>query len=434
MSRKIWTKPLGVVALALCTVSAPLLADETKPDVTERAQALVWGSGDVKPDPQAGLSMLEDAAAQGDPEAALAAGDLLLWGGPVAADRDRAVGYLEQAVEAGSWDAHRLLGKQLIGGWALPRDTARGVDLLETQIAKGDAKAALILGEAYLYGTGLPRDYAKARDLFETAAEAGDATGLWKYGETLMWSQRDPKTAQAFLERAGAAGVDGAYATLAEGAMYGYLGGGKVSRAKFDGYAKAARAAGNERIEVLDATRRIWGISMRGDGKQAVAQLREAAEAGNKTAARYLVGLLRDGNSYNVRRDPKGAADFLEAHSDLFTPEERANYAMTIRVARHRHDVDFAPLAGEIAPARGKMNAAQARDLFKANPRLAVYLIQKDLADKGLYRGPLDGFAGRGTLRAMERACGGLSGDMACRDGVLAPEIVGAMLREGWGS
>ncbi len=434
MSRKIWTDTLGGLALALCVTGGAVQAEEAQPSTTAQAQALIWGTPDVQADPKIGLAMLERAASKGDAVAARMAGELLLWGGPVPADRGRAAELLSQAAEGGDAGAARLLGEQLLGGWVLPQDTARGKALLEAQVETGNRDAALTLGEAYLYGTGVTRNRTKARDLFETAAEGGDATGLWKYGEALMWSQRDPAGAEAMLQRAGAAGVDGAYATLAEGAMYGYLGGGSTSRAKFDGYAKAARAAGNERIEVLDATRRIWGISMRGDGNQAVAQLREAAEAGNKTAARYLVGLLRDGNSYNVRRDPKGAADFLEAHSDLFTPEERENYAMTIRVARHRHDADFAPLAGEIAPARAKMNAAQARDLFKANPRLAVYLIQKDLAKQGLYRGPLDGFAGRGTLRAMERACGKMPGDMACLDGVLAPEIVGAMLREGWGS
>ncbi|AQS47770.1 hypothetical protein BMG03_08110 [Thioclava nitratireducens] len=434
MSRKIWTDTLGAFALVLCVAGGAVQAEETQPDTTARAHDLIWGTPKVPADPETGLAMLERAASEGNAQAARMAGELLLWGGPVPTDRARAMELLSQAADAGDAGAARVLGEQLLGGWVLPRDTDRGRALLEAQVKSGNRDAAIKLGEAYLYGIGVPRNREKARDLFETATEAGDATGLWKFGEEMMWSQRDPAAAETMLQRAGAAGIGSAYATLAEGAMYGYLGSGKVSRAKFDGYAKAARAAGNERIEVLDATRRIWGISMRGDGKMAVAQLREAAEAGNRTAARYLVGLLRDGNAYNVRRDPKGASTFLEAHADLFTPEERANYEMTIRAAMHRHDADFAPLVGEIAPAMAKMSAAEARDLFKANPRLAVYLIQKHLAKQGLYRGPLDGFAGRGTLRAMERACGEMPGDMACRDGVLAPEIVGAMLRDGWGA
>jgi hypothetical protein len=47
---------------------------------------------------------------------------------------------------------------------------------------------------------------------------------------------------------------------------------------------------------------------------------------------------------------------------------------------------------------------------------------------RGLYGGPLNGLATRSTLRALWRACMTLDDSVPCRDGVMHPDVIGALL------
>jgi TPR repeat protein len=357
-----------------------------------QAMALIYGAEGVTQDVDAGLAILRSLAAAGD----------------VAAQRD--------------------LGEMLIGGWAIPRDAAAGRPLLEAAADAGDVKAQLSLGTFLLYGTGLPKDMAGARVQFERAAERGDPTGLRRYGEALMWSQQDPKAAQAYLTRAGEMGQGAAWAILAEGAMYGYLGGGKTSRMKFDGFARRARAMGNERIEVLDATRQMWGISMRADGPATLARLAAAADAGNAEAARYLIALVRDGNGMNIRKEPARAAALTERYAGLLSPAEQWRYGVTIAAAKTRQLRSYPGLQQRLMEAPEQMSVDFGKDLFKANPNFAIYLLQARMQQTGAYHGKLDGLAGARTVRSLSRVCRATLSPGACAHGVLSGDVVGALI------
>ncbi|KEO51507.1 tetratricopeptide repeat protein [Thioclava pacifica] len=402
--------------------------DASQASPRSRAEALLYGLEGQTKDVAAGLALLETAAAQGDHPSQTALGNLLLWGGPLPADPARGEALLSEAAAAGDAEAKLILGRQLIGGWALPRDLDRGKALLEELVAEGDPKAEVALAEFYLYGTGLPKDWDKAKALAEAAADKGDGQGIWKYGEMLMWSERDAKTAEAMLNRAGELGVGQAYATLAEGAMYGYLGGGSVSRAKFDGYAEKARAAGNQRIEVLDAIRQMWGISMRADGPKTVEELTKAANAGNREAGRYLLGLLRDGNGLNIQKDRAAAEALLKDHPELFTDAERAEMQLSIDVAKRRDPKGIAASAEVVQSRRGDLSQSAAEDLYKAAPNVVIYVLQQDLKAKGLYAGKLDGLAGPRTLKGLNKLCKTLPGGLNCTDGILSRKTIGALL------
>ncbi|OOY27223.1 hypothetical protein BMI90_14095 [Thioclava sp. L04-15] len=428
---------MSMTGVALAQDAATPVAPATEPaasqDATQvsprsRAEALIYGLDGQTKDVAAGLALLETAAAQGDLPSQTSLGNLLLWGGPLPADPARGEALLSEAAAAGDSEAKLILGRQLIGGWAIPRDLDRGKGLLEELVAKGDPKAEVALAEFYLYGTGLPKDWEKAKALAEAAADKGDGQGIWKYGEMLMWSERDPKGAEAILNRAGELGAGQAYATLAEGAMYGYLGGGSVSRAKFEGYAEKARAAGNQRIEVLDAIRQMWGISMRADGPKTVEELTQASNAGNREAARYLLGLLRDGNGLNIQKDRAAAEALLKDHPELFTDSERAAMQLSIDVAKRRDPKGIAASAAVVQSRRADLSQAAAEDLFKAAPNVVIYVLQEDLKAKGLYSGKLDGLAGPLTLRGMNKLCKTVPGGLNCTDGILSRKTVGALL------
>ncbi len=382
----------------------------------------------VPPDPARGVALLEEAVAQGDTRAMAALGGALLWGRAAPADPVRARALLQQAVDAGDAGARSLLGEQLVGGWVLPRDVPAGRALLEAGVAAGEVKAETALSGLLLYGIGLDKDPAQARALAEAAAERGSSKALRQVGEMLMWGQSAPAEAEALLTRAGEMGDGAAWAILAEGAMYGYLeGGGAASRAKFDGFAAKARAAGNERIEVLDATRQMWGINMVASGPKTLERLETAAAAGNALAAQNLVVLLRDGNQMNLWPDRDAAAAALARHAAVLGPDASWRLERTIEAARARQPAAWAAVAKAVAERPDLASKEFGQDLYKANPNVAVYVLQRKLADAGLYAGRPNGLATHDTLRALYKACRKLPDDPACGDSVMRPDILGAI-------
>jgi TPR repeat protein len=306
--------------------------------------------------------------------------------------------------------------------------TLEGVALLETAAQAGDPVAEVSLGSLYLYGTLLAQDWPRALGHFERAAALGDLSGIAQYGMMLMWSEQDWQTAQDMLERAAQGGQPRAWATLAEGAMYGYLGGGSLSRAKFAGYAAQGRAAGVDRIAVLDAIRHMWGISVTASGPQTLAILTDAADAGNAEAATYLVRLLRDGNKMNIRRDLAAARAALAEYSALFTEPEIWQLDMTLIAVEADTPEARAVLHNSLAQNPGRVTRGFAADLMKADANVAVYMMQRRLQAAGYADVVADGLAGRATLRAMYQACLGIAVPAACDDTVMQPDVVGALI------
>lgn len=308
------------------------------------------------------------------------------------------------------------------------RDVDGGIAMLVRAAEAGDINAKLSLGGVYLYGLVVPANLPLALDYFEQVASEGDGSGLAQYGMMMMWSEQDWASAEKTLVRAGEMGEGSAWATLAEGAMYGYLGGGSFSRAKFDAYAEKARAAGNARIEVLDATRQMWGISMPADGPATLAKLRAAADNGNADAARSLISLLRDGNGMNLRRDREAATKALNQYAPLLTEVEIWTYGTSIQAAKARDTAGYAEVAAEVMAHPERHTKLLGVELRNANLRAAIYVLQTRLAEKGLYTGPLDGLAGTGTLRAMYLHCQGMLNQSGCEDNVMRPDVVAALI------
>ena len=308
------------------------------------------------------------------------------------------------------------------------KNVEAGIALLEKSAAAGNLKATLSLGSIYLYGLVTPVNRDRARGYFDQAAAAGDGSGLAQYGMMLMWGEADWSVAEKTLTEAAEMGATEAWATLAEGAMYGYLGGGTFSRSKFNGYAEKARAAGNARIEVLDAIRQMWGISMRANGPATIAKLVAAADAGNADAAKFLISLLRDGNGMNIARDRDAAVAAVASYSSLLSDAEIWTFTVSL-MASHAPGTDgYAKVAAEVAARPDLVTKPLGVELQRANPRAAIYVLQSRLQARGLYDGPLDGWAGKGTLRAMYRACDGLLNRTACDDNVLRPDVIAALI------
>ncbi|MCK4712065.1 MAG: sel1 repeat family protein [Marinosulfonomonas sp.] len=377
-------------------------------------------------DHEKGAQLLQEAADAGNLQAQVTLGMALLWGSYGEADPARAHSLLDQAAGKGNIKALRVLGEQLIGGWVFEQDVISGRTMLEKAAATGDTEAKIVLGTFFMEGTRLNRDTDHALMLFEEAAQSGNGEGLERYGEILMWSQRDPVAAENYLRRAGELGRGTAWVTLAEGAMYAYLGG--KSRAKFDGFSEKARDAGEGRIAVLEAERQMWGISMRASGPKTIAGLEEAAKAGNKDAVKFLISLVRNGNRLNIRKNTEQAKTYLDHFSALLTPAEVEQFLFTFDAVKARSTAAYKALAEDLENRPELKSLWFGKELFAANPNFAVYLLQVDMKGKGIYTGPLDGMATRSTLRAIYSECQTIRDASRCGDAVLHPDVIGALL------
>ncbi|WP_304774447.1 hypothetical protein [Cypionkella sp.] len=159
---------------------------------------------------------------------------------------------------------------------------------------------------------------------------------------------------------------------------------------------------------------------MRVDGPAAVVKLRAAADMGNVDAAKFLISLLRDGNGMNIPRDSAAATDTVVRYSGLLSKAEIWQYDLSITASLAYGGSGYASIGAEIAAHPEWISTALGAELQKANPRAAMYVLQQRLEAKGLYHGPLDGLAGRRTLRAMYAACDRLGDRSGCDDNVFA--------------
>ncbi len=377
-------------------------------------------------DHEKGQQLLEEAAAAGNPQAQTTLGVALLWGLYGEADPVRARALLDQAVSNGSTKAQRVLGEQLVRGSMFDQNVELGLPMLEKAVAAGDAKAKVALGSLLLDGTSLNRDQPRALMLIEEAAASGNGKGLERFGRKLMWSKKDPALAEGYLRRAGELGRGSAWTTLAKGAMYGYLGAG--SRAKFDGFAEMARDAGEDRIAVLEAKRKIWGISMRASGPEAIEGLEQAAKADNKEAVKFLIGLVRSGNNLNVRKDPVRARAYLDRFSGLLSPKEVAQLSMSIDATEVKTISEYKSVAADFYAHPELKSLSFGKELYAANPNFAMYLLQSEMKRNGIYSGTLNGLATRSTLRSIWLECQTLGNTSRCGDTIMHPDVIGELL------
>ncbi|WP_415220746.1 tetratricopeptide repeat protein [Pseudophaeobacter arcticus] len=382
----------------------------------------------VEADPETGLRLLQAAADKGNRLAEETLGRAFLWGEGTPADPIKAQTYLNSAAMKGSPDAMRILGEQLIDGRIMDQDIAAGVLLLERAVDAGDAKAQVALGSLLLYGGSLPKDRPRASALFIEAAKAGNGEGIHHLGADMMWRRVNPKAAKALLIQSGELGTGAAWATLAEGAMFGFL--GKDRRGQFETFAEKARAAGETSVAKLEALRQLYGINMRASGPDAIHMLEQASADGNADAAKFLIQLVRDGNRLNVRKAPEQAAIYLEQYSHLLDPADRERLGFTLKLAGTRRFDQFDEFTTEFESRPDLKTTDFGMDIFASNPNFAIYVLQSRLKQQGKAVGPPDGYASRRTLKALSRACRTLPYAHPCRDTVMQPKIIGELLAQ----
>ena len=126
--------------------------------------------------------------------------------------------------------------------------------------------------------------------------------------------------------------------------------------------------------------------------------------------------------------DPAAANDFLNSVSASIGPEATTVERIHLE-ALNSEDPNTLASVGEQISTLSKASAIQVLDILRRkNARAYVYVLQKGLAGRGQYSGPLSGTLDATTIRAFNAVCSALNAERACAPG---PLTRGALLTLG---
>jgi len=384
------------------------------------ADMFVRGEG-VSQDFAGGKGILDSLIAQGDTTALIQLGDYYADGQYVVASPDKALsaytsaaqagdatGYLrlatvysnglpgvrpsqtlamrnfQNAIDLGSNTARRTLADLLLAGTFLGPDPKRAINLYSEAAAAGDDRSALQLGRIYSRDEPYQADYKLAEQFFELAINLGNTNATIERARayaTGPLASRHRKEALDTLENAVASKIPGAAATMADLQLAG-----------------AFPSKGTKGV---------------------IPMLIEHARDGDVDAARYLLGLYRDGYGALLQPDRQAAADFLDTVSAELGPDITAIERIKLLATTARSPESYKGISEQFALLGSQDSMKALRDLRRKNAGAYVYVVQKRLADRGIYGGPLSGILDSRTISAFNAACEAADALRTCAPGPL---------------
>ena len=285
----------------------------------------------------------ERAAAAGNAAGILRLAEIYFNGAPgIEADPDKGIQHYQRAIEMGSTAAMRALANIHLAGDFVPANAQRGIDLLTAAAARGDGSAAETLAVLYTNNDPFPADIEVARRNLEIALAAGNTRAALRVAAGIAQGPlaRDHMDmAYQLLSNAVAGGVPGAAAELAR-----------------------LQLAGSFPAESLS------GI---------MTMLNDAARNGDIDAARFLLGLYRDGSGLLLRPDPVAAETFLASVEPLLGADAAAYERVVMLAGRGDNLANLEAITAQFER-MSKDNGLRALDLLRRlNARAYVYVLQQ---------------------------------------------------------
>lgn len=286
-------------------------------------------------------------------------------------DPSMAIELYQSAIDRGDVSAKRLLGNMLVNGAAgLRPDVGRGVTLLEESSEAEDPVAGLLLGNLFSSGRSVDADYDRAMAAFDQAIAAGNRGARVRKGIVLLSGPLATSHAEEGVEILKAAADDG----VPGAAM-------QLARAQIVGQAPGASVE---------------------EGVEALTELVAADDIG---AIRYLIQVRRDGVANRLDADLDAAAALVSEKSSVLGQEIATLEAMFVRLKQDSTPAVFAEVK-EALERLGTNNAnTLALRLFDTSQNGYVYLMQSELAERGLFDGPLNGTLNQSTIDALNDFC-----------------------------
>ena len=215
---------LCCTGMATCLAEGTESADETTIKASESSDARDAKNEDQALSPadeakalldqgeyEAGISILEEAAAKGDPEAQFVLGNCYYEGTGVEQNYEEAVKYFRLAADQGlSW-AQQNLGLCYFLGAGVEQDCEEAVRLYRLAADQGDEVATFNIGYSYYFGMGVEQDYEEAFKHFLQAAEKGVPVAMFAVGDCYNLGngvKKDPDAAAEWMRKSLAAGYE----------------------------------------------------------------------------------------------------------------------------------------------------------------------------------------------------------------------------------
>ncbi|KKB09798.1 tetratricopeptide repeat protein [Devosia chinhatensis] len=392
------------------------------------ADMIIRGEG-AEPDFEGGLSILRSLGGEGNPSIALAIGDYYADAslGNVDADQavanyrqaasdgsvagllrladlyrtgteglppngELAVAALQEASDAGNNVARRTLAGMLVAGDLGQKDVDRGLALLDAAMGEGDRQAALLLGEFRSNGRYMPADYDEAMRAFDAAIAAGHPSAEVSKALAL--------TSGPLAREYKAEGVE-----LLKAAV--------------------AREVPTARLALAQA--QLAG-RVDGDGlADAMATLGPAIEADDSAAIRFLIGFYRDGQRNVARPDLAAARQLVEQKAGVLGAPRVALENMLILAKEPGSSGRLGAFDAYFQVLEPQTRSSAVILIHAANLNAYVYLLQRGLAEKGLYDGVPNGQLGRTTINAVAAFCSSAGIRSVCDRGPLTPQAARAI-------
>jgi TPR repeat protein len=213
------------------------------------------GAG-VSRDPAKAAEAYGKAADLGDVPAMVSLAVMLASGEGVAKDRARAADLFERAAMTGDPLANYNLGLLFLRGDGKPENPYRGAQHIRYAAEKDIAAAQYDLAALYQAGAGVPNDALEAAKWMSKAAESGMTAAEYDYAVMLLRGQgltKDGPKAIDYLRKAAEKGVAGAQNRLAHVYFEGVAGVPKsiADAAKWRLIAKANGITKDDKLELL---------------------------------------------------------------------------------------------------------------------------------------------------------------------------------------
>lgn len=144
------------------------------------------------------LGMLEDYAAEDNPQSLNKLGVLYQKGIGVEADHKRAAQFFARAAKAGDKQAHNNLGVLYIAGLGVEKNAATALDWFVKGAGLGSTGAMDNLGEMYAKGIGVTADVKESKKWFGMASAYGHALAQCKLA-VLLLSEEPRDYPQAYI-------------------------------------------------------------------------------------------------------------------------------------------------------------------------------------------------------------------------------------------
>lgn len=230
-----------------------------------------------------------------------------------------AMAILKPLADGGNADAQYFAGSAMMSGLVAGNNPVearkQGLELINKAAAQRQPDALHALSQMYFGGHGVPKNEKKGLELLRQSVELGNPVAQYLLGKLYMEGQHVPKNRDEAIRLFKKSSDQDFPLSLNELAAAYASGPNKNLTAAFESHRRAAD------LGYVSAMREVGIAYQRGAGtarsdKDAVKWLERAAEQ-HDTEAQYRLGMLYRSGGIDIKKDPIGADQLIQAAAKM---------------------------------------------------------------------------------------------------------------------